>query len=358
MAAINTTQTAFAANEQITSSKLNNILLQSKIDAGAVTTDGTLEVVSGQLQVKLLKAANYPNGGITAGAIADATITPAKLSAGGPSWSSSSSTFGSGLTGSYTINITPSRTGDGSTTVNFGSQTSVSTSATIARASGVDGALDFTQTGAGTMNFTSPSGFKFATAPMPNPSGTAPIYGARAFAKINPYISNSRSAAFKSGTYSAAVGTVVTVTIASHGLKAFDKIRLVFTKTAGTGTVPSSTTTFDVVSLIDSNNFTVAFTSAATSLGTVIAEFIQIAYGKNISSASYKTSSGTFYVLNFETPMPNVNYSTIGMGHLYPSGFSGYIMEDTSGETQLNTIYNAFVISSDNLRFANVTIFA
>jgi len=60
MAAIISSQTAFSANEQITSAKLNNILAQSSFDAGALTGDGTLTLVSGQMQVGTLKAANFP----------------------------------------------------------------------------------------------------------------------------------------------------------------------------------------------------------------------------------------------------------------------------------------------------------
>lgn len=62
MAAIITSQTAFSANEQITSAKLNNILAQSSFDSGALTADGTLTLVSGQMQVNILKTANLPAG--------------------------------------------------------------------------------------------------------------------------------------------------------------------------------------------------------------------------------------------------------------------------------------------------------
>jgi hypothetical protein len=62
MAAIQTSQTAFSANEQITSAKLNNILLNSSFAAGALTADNTLTLVSGQMQVGVLKTANFPAG--------------------------------------------------------------------------------------------------------------------------------------------------------------------------------------------------------------------------------------------------------------------------------------------------------
>ena len=79
MPAISTSQTQFGPNEQLTSAKLNNILLQSKIEDGAITLDGTLTVVAGQLQVGLLKATNYPAGGITAVALADDAVTTLKI---------------------------------------------------------------------------------------------------------------------------------------------------------------------------------------------------------------------------------------------------------------------------------------
>jgi hypothetical protein len=64
MAAIQTSQTAFSANEQITSAKLNNILLNSSFAAGALTGDGTITIPAGtgQLQVGILKTANFPAG--------------------------------------------------------------------------------------------------------------------------------------------------------------------------------------------------------------------------------------------------------------------------------------------------------
>jgi hypothetical protein len=64
MAAIQTSQTAFSPNEQITSAKLNNILLNSSFAAGALTGDGTITIPAGtgQLQVGILKTANFPAG--------------------------------------------------------------------------------------------------------------------------------------------------------------------------------------------------------------------------------------------------------------------------------------------------------
>jgi hypothetical protein len=67
------TTTPFSNNEQITSTKLNNIMDNSFFVSGAVVPSRGLEVTAGgQLQV--------PNSGITTALIADANIIPAKLS--------------------------------------------------------------------------------------------------------------------------------------------------------------------------------------------------------------------------------------------------------------------------------------
>lgn len=79
MPAISTSQTAFGPNEQLTSAKLNNILLQSQMASGAVTLDGTLTVVAGQLQVGVLKATNFAAGGIATVALADNAVTTLKI---------------------------------------------------------------------------------------------------------------------------------------------------------------------------------------------------------------------------------------------------------------------------------------
>jgi len=72
MPVVDTTRT-FTNNEQITSTKLNEIMDNSLFVSGAIVPSRGLEVTAGgQLQV--------PNSGITTSLIADANITPAKLS--------------------------------------------------------------------------------------------------------------------------------------------------------------------------------------------------------------------------------------------------------------------------------------
>jgi len=190
-------------------------------------------------------------------------------------------------------------------------------------------------------------------------TGAAPIYGARAFLKIQPNPTGIKSTTgFKSGTYSAAIGTSVTVNISNHGLRATDRIRLVFTKIGGFGTVPSSATFFNVVSVTDANTFIVNFTSAATSSGTVIAEFIGIQGSKNVSSVSFYDVSVNRYILNFTTSMSDANYTTMVTGALYPGSWVDTGGEDTLGETQLNTARSCHFVTFQAARFVNVVIFA
>jgi hypothetical protein len=66
------TTTAFTNNEQITSTKLNNIMDNSFFVSGAVVTSGGLEVTGGgQMQVA--------SNGITTAKIADSNVTTAKI---------------------------------------------------------------------------------------------------------------------------------------------------------------------------------------------------------------------------------------------------------------------------------------
>ena len=67
------TTNLFSNNEQITSAKLNNIMINSSFDSGAVVPSSGLEVTAGgQMRI--------PNGGITSNELASQSVTPAKLS--------------------------------------------------------------------------------------------------------------------------------------------------------------------------------------------------------------------------------------------------------------------------------------
>ena len=77
------TTNLFSNNEQITSAKLNNIMVNSSFDSGAVVSGQGLEItVGGQMQIKDLDVttAKIADSNVTTAKIADANVTPAKLS--------------------------------------------------------------------------------------------------------------------------------------------------------------------------------------------------------------------------------------------------------------------------------------
>ena len=307
------TNDTFLANQVITSTVMNNIIDQTLFTSDAIASgNSTLALVAGKLKVGTITSNEMGVDSVTTNAIAANSVTTAKI---------------------LDANVTTAKILDANVT------TAKILDANVTTAKIADAAI---------------------TAPKLNgaQTGTAPAFAARAFAKIKPNrTASARTAAFKNGNYSAAVGSVVTVTITSHGLRVDDRIRLVFTRTAGTGTVPSSSTFFTVTGITDANIFTVAFTSAAVSSGTVIAEFILIQGSKNVSSASFYDSGSVRYILNFTESMNDVNYITLVTSQLYSGAWNDIGNEDTLGETQLNTVRSCHVGTANASRFVNIVVF-
>jgi hypothetical protein len=139
------------------------------------------------------------NSNVTTAKIADGAVTPVKLSAGGPSWN--------GVGGTFTLSQEAIELGNGITSntnsfIDFHSSFPIiDNDARIIRDTGVNGWFQFSNQGSGKISFSSNGGFQFASAPMPNPVGDAPIYGARAWANIA--ISPTRSVASQANVTSA-----------------------------------------------------------------------------------------------------------------------------------------------------------
>jgi hypothetical protein len=310
MGAVNTTYT-FTATDTITSTKMNNIIDETTMTSDAIIGT-TLEVASGKLKIRSAGITSNEIGAnsVTTTTIVDGAITPAKLS---------NSDFGD-----FTV-------ASGVATLDSNVVTT-------------DKILDANVTTSKILDAN-------ITAPKLNgaQTGTAPVYGARAWAKLNPYVGSVRTGAYKTGTYSR-TATETSVAIVSHGLKVNDKIRLDFTTGTGTDGL------YTVVSSSDANNFVVNHAGAATS-GNVTAQFVAIQGNGNISSASWYDASDDRIVLNFAIPMPNANYVVSATGQFFSGGFYGLANEDTLGDTQLNTINQAHVAIADAQRFTNVVIF-
>jgi hypothetical protein len=185
MPVVNTTNT-FTNNEQITSTKLNDIMDNSSFVSGAVVTSGGLEITAGgQMQIASdgVTTARILNSNVTTAKIADGAVTPAKLSPFGPAWSNGLGNFNIQQNG---LELATGITSNTTCFIDFHSVHQLTDYETrIARNSGVDGWFVIENQGAGRITFSSAGGFQFASAPMPNPVGTAPIFGVRAWANIN-----------------------------------------------------------------------------------------------------------------------------------------------------------------------------
>lgn len=324
MPVVDTTQ-SFATGDTVTSTTLNNIMDQSIFVAGAVVSGSGLAITAGgQMTTSNIPGANIANGTITGGVagvnskIANSTITPTNLSSGAPAWTASTTSLGNAVTGTYTTNIAPARTGDGLTELQFGSQATVSNSASITRNTGVNGTFAITNTGTGAITLSASSGVTFGTANMPTPSGTAPIYGCRAWVNFNGQANSDLS-----GTYSRSGATSVTITATAHGLIVGNRVFLDFT--VNTGTAPFDGI-YEVATVIDANSFTVISSTTTASTGTILLKRKIIRSSGNISCVSdaqanppaipptsNQTPDNGYYIVNFETAMPNSNFAISGV---------------------------------------------
>jgi hypothetical protein len=185
MPVVDTTRT-FTNNEQITSVKLNEIMDNSSFVSGAVVTSGGLEVTAGgQMQVATsgITTTKIANLNVTTEKIANEAVTPAKLSPFGPAWSNGLTNFN---IQQNSLELATGITSNSGCFVDFHSVHPLTDFETrIARDTGVDGWFQIDNKGAGRIVFTSAGGFQFANAHMPNPVGSAPIFGIRAWVNFD-----------------------------------------------------------------------------------------------------------------------------------------------------------------------------
>lgn len=170
-------------------------------------------------------------------------------------------------------------------------------------------------------------------------TGTAPVYGIRAWANFD-----ATTNADVAGTFSR-TGTTVTVTVTGHGLIVGNLIFIDFT--AGTGTVAPDGL-YVVATVPDANTFTVTSAASATGTGTATLKRKLIRASGNISCISHASENPTippsssdtpnsgFFVANFATSMPDSNYGITG------SCAEGSVFSASSGNDILSgSVYNA-----------------
>ena len=266
---VNTTKT-FATNEVITSTLLNNIIDETEFTSDAIASGNTtLALVSGKMKVGTITSNEMGVAAITANAIASDAVTTVKI---------------------LDANVTTAKILDANVTTAKILDANVTT-AKIADANITAPKLNGAQT------------------------GTAPIYGIRAWANFN---SNANTNV--TGTYSR-TGSTVTITVTGHGLIAGNLIFIDYT--VGTGTAPFDGL-YEVSAVTDANIFTVTSSASTSSTGTVTLLRKTIRASGNISCISAAAASPTippsandsaqdgYYVANFSVAMPSANYSILG----------------------------------------------
>lgn len=274
---VNTTKT-FANDEVITSTLMNNIIDETFFTDDAI--DGSTLIVTGTGKLKVrtngITATEMGSNAVTTSSILDGAITNDKISA--------------------TAAIALSKLAVGALPAGI----------TIATANIVDANVTTAKIADAAVTAPKLSGAQ---------TGTAPVYGVRAWANFN-----ATTNADVSGTFSRS-GTTVTITVTGHGLLAGNLVFVDYT--AGTGTVAPDGL-YVVASVTDANVFTVTSAASASGTGTATLKRKTINASGNISCISAAKSSPTippsssvspedgYYVANFSVSMPNANFSVFG----------------------------------------------
>lgn len=311
MAGVVETTHTFTNNEVITSTLMNNIIDETLFTVDALA-NSTLALTAGKIKVATSGITSNEMGvdSVTTNAIANGVITNAKISA----------------TAAISLSKLASE--------------ALPTGITVATANLVDANVTTAKIADAAVTAPKLSGAQ---------TGSAPVFGVRAWARLNPYVGSVRTGAYKSGNYTR-TATETTVTITNHGLKTNDKIRLDFTSGSGTDGL------YTVQSSANANEFVVNHTGTATS-GTVSAQFVAIQASGNISTASWYDSGDDRIVVNFTTAMPNDDYALLATSQHFPGAWVATAAEAASpGDTQLNSVYQAYVYTSQPARFMSVAI--
>ena len=256
--AILTKGTTFSDGDQVTSTKLNNLVDAAAFASGAVD-DATTQLSGGKIAVKTIQTANIANSAVTSDKIGSGSVIEAKIGAGAVTEAKLA-----------TDSVTETKIADNSVTNAKMADDSVDT------AEIVDGAvtaakLDGAQT------------------------GSAPIYGVRAWVNFDGATSNDLT-----GTYSRTGGTTTaTITITGHGLASGQYVYLDFASGTADGIYQ--------VTVTDSSTFTIATTEATSqSSVSVTLKRPTILESGNVSNMS-QIGTGN-YLINFDEEMPDVNY--------------------------------------------------
>ena len=351
MGAVDTTYT-FTATDTVTSSKMNNIIDQTTMTPNAIIGT-TLEVASGKLKVRSsgITSNELASGSVTSTTIADGSVTPAKLSTAGPSWDSAGGTF---LFSQRVLELGYGITSNTDSVIDFHAVHPLTDyEARIIRSSGDNGTFSISNNGTGAIELSASSielsasgGVTFGTANMPTPSGTAPIYGIRAWVNFDGSTADDIG-----GTYSRTLTTVTVTTSVDHGLIVGHKVFLNFTSGG------AADGAFVVTGITSSTIFTVTHgTSGTIPSGNVTLNRRLIRASGNVSSVSLLATGK--YAVNFTTALPDANYARSGFANFNSGVTAGFVggTDETATTEQSCDINAANSTSGGEINFTIVNV--
>lgn len=294
---VNTTDT-FLANQVITSTVMNNIIDQTLFTSDAIASGNTtLALVAGKLKVGTITSNEMGVAAVTANAIAADAVTTAKI---------------------LDANVTTAKILDANVT------TAKILDANVTTAKIADAAI---------------------TAPKLNgaQTGTAPIFGVRAWVNFN-----GTTSADIGGTYTRSLTTVTVTTSVPHGLIVGHKVFLDFTSGG------AADGAFVVTAITSSTIFTVTHgTSGTIPSGNVTLSRRLINASGNVANVSYLAAGK--YAVNFTTALPDANYARSGFANFNSGLTAGLVGTDNVGTTTAQSC-DIFVGNSGNGVEFNTTV--
>ena len=304
MAGVVETTDTFTTNQVITSTLMNNIIDQTLFTSDALA-NSTLALTSGKMKVATsgITSNEMGVGAVTLNAIADGVITNTKISA------------------SAAIDLSKLATG------------ALPAAITIASANIVDGTIATADIASAAITAPKLDGAQ---------TGTAPVFGVRAWVNFN-----GTTSADISGTYTRSLTTVTVTTSVPHGLIVGHKVFLDFTS----GTAVDGA--FYVATVPDASSFTVTHGTSGTTSGNVTLSRRLINASGNVVNVSYLATGK--YAVNFTTALPDANYARSGFANFNSGLTAGLVGTDNSGATTAQSC-DIFVGNSGNGVEFNTTV--
>jgi hypothetical protein len=177
-------------------------------------------------------------------------------------------------------------------------------------------------------------------------TGSAPIYGCRAWVNFDGTLTNVTGNAYSRTT------TTVTVTKSAHGLTTGNK--LVISSATDTGLNTAANTASAEIVRVDDNNFTFQTASTGTTTGT-------LTYARGIrgsGNVASVTRNGTGdYTVTFATALPSANYSAVATSGALDTDRTRNRPRQPNRTTASFSVYTANTVSAANRAEVSVVVF-